>query len=163
MKRETIGNILTFLKEKEGKELPNHWNIIERLETHPDDVQFRYEGDLNLNNSNITKLPNDLYVEGNLYLYRNKQLTKLPNDLYVEFNLNLRDCGQLTELPDDLFVGGSLILIDSNITELPYNLYVGSHLYIGGTPLANNYTDDEIIEMIDSKDGTLIGDIRKYT
>ena len=141
MDRETIEKILNFLKEKENKEFPQKWNLIDKLENHPDDIQYKYEGDLELSNTNITKLPNDLYVEGGLFLM---------------------GCSQLTELPDELYVGGNLVLNDSNITELPYSLYVGTNLYTGNTPLANKHTDDEIIEMIDSNGGIIIGLIMRY-
>jgi hypothetical protein len=161
MDRETIENILNFLKEKENKEFPQKWNLIDKLENHPDDIQYKYEGDLELSNTNIKKLPNDLYVEGYLNL-SNTNITKLPNDLYVEGGLFLMGCSQLTELPDELYVGGNLVLNDSNITELPYSLYVGTNLYTGNTPLANKHTDDEIIEMIDSNEGIIIGLIMRY-
>ena len=158
MKRETIENILNFLKEKEGKELPKNWNIIERLENHPDDIQYRYDGILSLSHSNITKLPNDLYVDGSLYLIETN-ITKLPDKLYVDGSLNLKGCGELTQLPDNLHVGYILGLEHTNISEIPNNLYVGNDLYVYGSPLANKYTHEKIIEMITSKGGTLIGKI----
>ena len=163
MQRETIENILNFLKEKEGKEVPDKWKLIKELETHPDGTQYRYDGMLDLSNTNITKLPNDLYVRGSLRLTACKQITKLPDKLYVTGYLDLSNCKQLTELPNNLYVRHTFWLDDSNIAEIPDNLYVGGSLFITNTPLANNYTDDEIIEMIDSKDGILIGHIRKYT
>ena len=188
MKIETIEKILNFLNTKENKKLPKKWfdsieklKLIYELENHPDGIQYRYKGNLELSDSNITKLPNDLYVEGFLDLKRCKELTKLPYNLYVGSYLSLYGCQQLTELPNKLFVGGFFSLdsckkitelpdklhvgdffsLDSckKITELPNNLYVGGNLWLANTPLANNYTDDEIIEMIDSKGGTLIGQI----
>ena len=159
MKRETIGNILTFLKEKEGKELPKNWNIIERLENHPDDIQYRYDGILSLSHSNITKLPNDLYVDGHLWL-DNTNITKLPDKLYVDRSLSLENCKQLTKLPNNLYVGGYLDLTNcEHITELPNGLYVRRSLFIYNTPLANKYTDEEIKDIVASTGGTLIGKI----
>ena len=158
MNRETIENILNFLHEKEGKELPKNWNIIERLENHPDDIQYRYDGILSLSHSNITKLPNDLYVDGSLYLVETN-ITKLPDKLYVDRSLSLKGCGELTQLPDNLYVGYMLNLEYANISEIPDNLYVGKDLHVYGTPLAKKYTHEEIIEMITSKGGTLIGKI----
>ena len=155
MKRETIEKILNFLEENEGKEIPEIWSFIHKIETHPDGVQYRYKYDLYLINSNITKLPNDLYVTGDLELVHCKQLTKLPDKLYVEGNLILENCNQLTKLPDNLYVKESLALDGTNITELPNNLYVGCNLYIENTPLASKYTDEEIREMITSKGGTI--------
>ena len=60
MERNTIENILNFLEEKEGMELPESWfesieklKLIKRLENHPDGTQYRYDGDLELSYSNI--------------------------------------------------------------------------------------------------------------
>ena len=145
MKIETIENIFNFLKEKEDKELPNKWvnsikklKLIQKLETHPDGIQYRYEGDLKLIGSNITKLPNDLYVDGYLMLSYCKQLTKLSDNLHIEGNLGLND---------------------TNIIEIPNNLYVGGALYLWNTPIAKNYTYEEIIETITSKGGRIEGQI----
>ena len=145
MKTETIEKILNFLKEKENKELPESWfdsvkkfELIKELENHPDGTQYKHRDDLNLINTNIKKLPNDLYVDG---------------------LFDLDGCKRLTKLPDNLYVGGYFSIQETNITKLPDNLYVGNDLHIYGTPLAEKYTDDEIREMITSKGGTLIGKI----
>ena len=138
MEKETIEKILNFLKEKEGKEFPQNWNIIERLENHPDGTQYRYEGGLYLMDTNIKKLPDDLYVDGSLYLIETG-ITELPDNLYVGDRLILRGCTQLSKLPDNLYVGGDL------------------HVY--GTPLANKYSNDEIRDMIISTGGEIKGEI----
>ena len=182
MKRETIENILNFLKEKEGKKIPGKWSIVERLETHPDGIQYKHNGHLSLYNRNITKLPKDLYVDGNFYLRNCSQLTKLPDDLHVELDLVLRDCIQLTKLPNYLYVGGylalngckqltklpddlhvtdSLIMIGTNISEVPNNLYVGGNFSIANTPLAEKYTDEEIRKIVASTGGQINGQILK--
>jgi hypothetical protein len=143
MKTETIEKIFNFLKEKEGKEIPKKWfdsikllKLVQELENHPDGVQYKHHSNLNLIRSNITKLPNDLYVGGDFYLSKCKQLIKLPDDLYVVNNLTLSY---------------------TNISEIPNNLYVGTHLFIYDTPLAENYTVDEIRKMITSKGGRING------
>ena len=145
MKRETIENILNFLKEKEGKELPKKWfdsieklKLVKELENIPDGVQYTHNGNLNLISSTIKKL---------------------PDNLYVEYSLALTDCTQLKKLPDNLHVGYHLYLNAVDITEIPNNLYVDGNLYINDTPLADKYTDEEITEIIASKGGTLIGKI----
>ena len=142
MERNTIENILNFLEEKEGKELPKKWfdsieklKLIKQLENHPDGTQQRHKTDLYLDNSGITKLPNDLYVSRHLNLANCKKLTKLPDELHVGGNLNLYGCEQLTELPD--------------------YLYVGFNLSIKNTPLADKYTDEEIYEMVASTGGII--------
>ena len=147
MKIETIENILNFLKEKEDKELPKKWfdsieklKLIYELENHPDGIQYRYEGDLNLNKTMISKLPNDLYVDG---------------------YLNLAYCQKLKKLPDNLHVVNDLGLRNTNITELPNKLIVGYNLYLWDTPLAQKYSSDQIREMIKSKGGMVIGKIHR--
>jgi len=166
MKTETIENILNFLQEKEGKEIPKSWfklieklKLIKEIENHPDDIQYRYKGDLVLKNSNITKLPNDLYVTGYLDLGDCKQLTKLPDNLYVGDELYLKGCTQITKLPDNLYVGDSLNIKETSIEEIPNNIYVDLSLYIENTPLAKKYTDKEIYEMIKLRGGELVGKI----
>jgi hypothetical protein len=155
MERNTIENILNFLKEKEGKKIPERWfdsieklKLIEKLKNHPDGIQYKHMGNLDLSFSNVKKLPNDLYVRGDLILNDCKQLRGLPDNLYFDGALDLRGCQYLTELPDNLYVKGSLGLDGTNITELPNNLYVGINLYINNTPLAKKYTNDEIREII---------------
>ncbi len=145
MKIETIEKIFNFLEEKEGKGLPRELvklitnpKLIKELENHPDGTQYRYKGDLDLSTTNITKLPNDLYVTGSLNLY---------------------ECEQLTKLPDNLYVGDYLNISYTNITEFPDNLYVGFDLYIDGTPLAEKYTDEEIYKIVASTGGEIRGRI----
>ena len=139
MKAETIENILNFLNEKEGKEVPDKWKLIKELETHPDGTQYKHRGSLDLSDTNISKLPNDLYVDGHLVLRNCNQLTELPNNLYVKYGLILDRCKQLTELPNKLFVGGDL--------------------FLRGTIFATEYSDEEIREIIISKGGAIIGGI----
>lgn len=165
MKRQTIKNILDFLKEKEGQELPEEWfdsiekfKLIEELENYPDGTQYRYNNHLYLMGMQIKKLPNNLHVSGFLDLsYSN--IPKLPDKLYVRGYFNLDECKQITELPNSLYVGGDLVLHKTNITELPNNLYVGIDLYIGNTPLADKYTDEEIIKIVESNRGKIEGKI----
>jgi hypothetical protein len=144
MKTETIENILNFIKEKESKEPPKSWfdsieklKLIEELENHPDGVQYKYEDHLYLNESKVKKLPNDLYVDGNLELYKANQLKELPSKLYVEGDLLLTDCKQLRGLSKYLYVGGDL--------------------YLYKTSLADKYTDEQIRDIVTSTGGEIVG------
>ena len=190
MKRETIEKILNFLNEKEGKELPQKWvnlikkiELIKELENHPDGTQYKHYYNLLLSDSNITKLPNDLYVGGFLDLRNCQELTELPDKLHVGSYFSLSGCKQLTELPNKLFVGGffrldsckkitelpdklhvgdDLDLSGTNITTLPDNLYVGGFLDIYNTPLAKKYSNEEIYEIVASTGGKINGPIIRF-
>ena len=144
MRIETIEKMFNFLKEKEGRELPKKWverlKLIKELETHPDDLQYRYNGNLSLFRSNITKLPNDLFVNG---------------------FLSLINCKEIRNLPDKLHVEGNLSIPDTNISELPNKLYVGRNFSIANTPLAEKYTDEEIRKIVASTGGQINGQILK--
>ena len=167
MKIETIEKILNFLNEKEGKEIPQtvldfiaKEKFIQELENHPDGTQYRHKGNVYLaDEKTLTKLPNDLHVDGDLVLKGCMKLIKLPDKLYVGGKLTLRRCRQLTKLPDNLHIDSYLDLDNSGIINIPNNLYVEGHLYIYDTPLAKKYTEKEIREMIKSKGGTIIGEI----
>jgi hypothetical protein len=89
-------------------------------------------GDLNLSNTPITSLPDNLKVGGDLGL-RNTQITALPDNLKVGENLYLTDT-QIKSLPDNLSVGGSLNLGWTLIASLPDNLTVGGDLWLSRTP-----------------------------
>ena len=153
MEKETIGNILTFLKEKEGKEIPQNWNLIERLETHPDDIQYIHKGSLTLKNSDIKKFPNNLYVDGDFMMLSGEKTTELPDRLFVMGFLQLAIDHKILKYPKALFVKDTLFLTYTNIAELPNQIFVGEDLLIQGTPLADKYTDEELYEMAKSLEG----------
>jgi hypothetical protein len=58
----------------------------------------------------LEALPEDLYVSGNLSLFRCIYIRYLPKKLHVGGTLNLDDCVSLISLPNDLFVGGKICL-----------------------------------------------------
>jgi hypothetical protein len=167
MKIETIENVLKFLEAKEGKKITDrmfHYieklKLIKELENHPDGTQYRHEGDLHLINSNITKLPNDLYVTGNCYLENSHQLKVLPIKLHVGGSLDLANCVYITELPDNLYVGNNLSLFRTKISNFPNNLYVETNIYLYNTPLANKYTTyNQMLKIFKSTGGKINGKI----
>jgi len=165
MKTETIEKILNFLQNNEYKEIPKEWvnlketnSLIKKFENHPNGVQYKHEGNLDLSGEQLTKLPNDLYVDGWLGLSNCPQLTKLPDKLYAGKTLSISKTN-IKELPDNLYVGGNLFLIETSIEEIPNNLYVGRNLFIQNTPLSRKYTHEEIYEMITLRGGEIIGEI----
>ena len=94
MKRETIENILYFIKEKDKKKLPRKWldsietiKSIKELENHPDGTQYRHKGNVYLpDEKTLTKLPDNLHVDSYLDL-DNSGIINIPNNLYVEGDL----------------------------------------------------------------------------
>ena len=73
------------------------------------------QGNLNLEDTPITSLPNNLTVGGSLYL-SNTPITSLPNNLTVGRYLDLSGT-KITSLPEDLTVGGSLNLENTPISK----------------------------------------------
>ena len=92
-------------------------------------------GNLDLQFSDVTSLPNGLTVENDLDL-RGTLITKLPDGLIVcgDFYLNYT---QITTLPDNLTVEGSLYLDGTPITSLPSSLNVGGNLWLNNTPITS--------------------------
>ena len=112
------------------------------------------KGDLDLHDTPITSLPNNLQVGGNLNLYSSK-ITSLPSNLKVGGGLNV-SYTPITSLPDNLQVGGSLDLTNSKITSLPNNLQVGGFLDLYNTPISKKYTKKEIRKMVPGVKGKII-------
>jgi hypothetical protein len=105
-------------------------------------------GDLDLRNTPITELPDNLTVGRYLDL-SNTQITKLPDNLTVGGSLDLKNT-QITKLPDNLTVGDSLDLENTPITELPDNLKVGRNIYIGGSKIDINKVPEYLKSKIKS-------------
>jgi len=112
-------------------------------------------GTLDLRDTNITELPPDLQVGGNIYLQRTP-IEKLPENLIVNKNLNLEYCENIVSLPKGLKIKEDLDLSNTNINELPPDLKVGDRIILWGTPLIQNYTEDQIMDMIPNFNGELL-------
>jgi hypothetical protein len=139
----------------------------------------KVRGTLDLDNcKNLTSLPDGLYVRGNLYLENCKSLKSLPDGLEVEGpylnlinctnltslpnnfkfggDLYLENCKSLKSLPDGLEVGGDLLLEGcTKLKSLPKNLKVRGSLWLQNTPLSENYTEEQIREMVPGIKGNI--------
>ena len=100
-----------------------------------DEATNTIEGDLYLQDTQITSLPDGLTVGGYLDL-QGTAITSLPDGLTVGGNLYLQGTA-ITSLPDGLTVGGSLYLRGTAITSLPDGLTVGGSLYLRGTAITS--------------------------
>jgi hypothetical protein len=118
-------------------------------------IKDRSKGDLDLTNTPITSLPDELTkVGGDLYLSFTP-ITSLPSNLRVGGNLYLNN-SKITKLPDNLTVGGDLNLFRTPITTLPSNLKVKDNLYLKNTPLSKNHSEEEIRAMVPNVEGEII-------
>ena len=90
---------------------------------------------LSLCRTYVTKLPENLTVDGDLFL-TNTLITELPDNLIVGGSLCL-NYSNITKLPDNLTVGGYLDLIYTHIKKLPNHLVVGSSLNVYHTDITN--------------------------
>ena len=102
------------------------------------------KGDLDLESSPITTLPDKLTHVGGWFDLRNTKITQLPNNLTVNDSLDLSNT-KITQLPDNLTVGGSLYLNNTKITQLPDNLAVDGSLHLHNTPILSKYETDDAI------------------
>jgi hypothetical protein len=131
MKKETLKRVFDFLEEKEGQKIPFLWKLLNNIPLTKEDLIVK--GDLNLEDSEITSLPEGLTIEGDFFFYHSP-----------------------VELPKGLKVGNHLSLIGPNITSLPKGLEVLGWLFITDTGLGI-YSDEELREMI--KPGFIKGEI----
>ena len=106
-----------------------------RQMTWPSDDEAVVEGDLTLELTDITALPNNLAVSGSLRLNATA-ITTLPPNLSVGADLFL-NYSAITRLPNTISVGGTLYLNHTPITRLPNNLSVGGSLYLNHTAVAS--------------------------
>jgi hypothetical protein len=111
------------------------------------------KGDLDLSNTPITSLPDNLKQVGGYLNLDNTPITSLPDNLTVNGYLYLNST-PITSLPDNLTVGGDLYLDNTPITTLPDNLKVGGGLYVHNTPitsLPDNLTVNGYLDLRNTK------------
>ena len=128
MENSTIKNIFNFLEETENKNKPFVWKIMNN-EPFTDD-ELHIKGDLDLEESNITSLPEGLKVDDNLNLSSCKYLKSLPDNLKVGGELNLEGTN-IKQLPKGLYVGDDIRLVGLEIKSLPKDLNVDGGLDLG--------------------------------
>ena len=114
--------------------------------TNHEEFNFRFFKAFDGNSEKFAKYHNKFYdkivVDGNLDL-EGTPITSLPDNLHVGGYLDLGKCENLTSLGDNLSVGGSLYLRKTPITSLPDDLVVKGYISIYGTPLNDN---DELVK-----------------
>ena len=83
--------------------------------------------ELDVSYKNITKLPDNLVIYGDLNCSSN-QLTELPKGLEVFGNLKA-SYNNLTEFPDDTIVHGYLDITGTKITKIPKTAVIWEAIY----------------------------------
>ena len=145
MEKEALKNIFDFLEEKENKNKPFVWKIMNN-EPFTDD-ELNIKGNLSLIEENITYLPKGLKVSGNLNLRSCKRLKSLPDNLYVGGELDLESTN-IKKLPKGLYVGDHLLLVNLKIKSLPDDLYVGRGLDLGYSEITSLPEGFEVREFL---------------
>ena len=82
----------------------------------------------------LTSLPDNLHVDGSLYLSLAVNLQYLPKNLKVKDDLFIEDSG-IKELPADLEVGGGLWAAYSELEHIPDNFTVSKSLLVSGSKI----------------------------
>ena len=104
-------------------------------------------GYLNLQGTPIKSLSDNLKSVGGYLNLQGTPIESLPDTLeYVGGDLDLEST-PITSLPDNLEIDVSLVIENTSIESLPKNLRVRKYFWIKNTPLAMNYTDEEIKEL----------------
>jgi hypothetical protein len=94
---------------------------------------LKIDGTLDLENTKIKKLPDNLKIKGSLRL-EGTPITKLPKGLEIGAHLILEGTN-ISSLPKDIKIGKTLYAKDSKLTKLPANLKVGGDLDLTNTPI----------------------------
>lgn len=112
-------SIFKFLEKNKNKPIPLKYKLIYNIPVN--EIDLTYNGNLDLYNSNIEYLPNNLIIKGNLHLSFSK----------------------IKELPNRLLVKGWLYIISTEIVELPNDLLVKGNLMCYHTPLSEKLRNDK--------------------
>jgi len=148
--------IRKILKEEteEVLELPsikyflNDWKWVIKFVKSEGNPLFSIQESLILRHNSLKTLGRLYSVEGNLDLYGCKNLTSLGKLSHVGEWLDLRGTN-ITSLGNLTHVGGGLDLYEcKSLTSLGRLQHVGGLLDLRDTPMANEYSEEEIRKMV---------------
>ncbi len=101
---------------------------------------------LDLTESPLTKLPDELLFIRKDLLLGGSDITELPSGLtHVGADLEISNT-KIKYLPKKIFIGDNLFANGSSLEELPQGLKVMGSLFIRRTPLSLKYTTVEMVE-----------------
>lgn len=111
----------------------------------PDDLK-QVDGDLKISRTNISSLPDGLKISG--YLEADySSLASLPDNLKVGEGIFLTGCKEITSLPDNLKVNNTIDVQGTSLSILPKNLQA-KILYIMDEPAFEGYTLKQLKQML---------------
>ena len=125
--RESIASPMSFQRGKDLKQalrIGEHEIIDRWFKTWAPNVKYTVDEDYNIKVSEYLDLDNT-------------EVTELPDNLSIVGYLDLENT-QIKELPDNFSVGGSLYLSNTPIKELPDNLSVGWDIYTNNPNLKSS-------------------------
>jgi hypothetical protein len=93
--------------EAKIREFFRQYNVYDNIYDIKENGKIIFYEDLYLATKNITELPDNLTINGTLWVPKN--IIKLPNKLRVNGHIDLRDTS-IAELPNDLIVKGNLFV-----------------------------------------------------
>lgn len=128
-------NFFKYLEDIGEKNIPIKIKLLnpKEFEITPEDLKVPGNLDFWVDGREITSLPDNLEVEGNLGL-KDTKIKSLPNNLKVGGDLNLENT-KIKSLPDDLEVGGALRLQGTQVTSFPDNFKIRGNLDLKGTQI----------------------------
>jgi len=121
------GSFASFITSSSGE------RFVRTLNNKYDEVIVN--GELDLDETPIQFLPNNLIINGSLSLWRCGNLEFLPDNLVINGDLTLSACENLQFLPSNLVVNGDMSLMYTPIKFLPDNFEVGGGLNLYGTQI----------------------------
>jgi hypothetical protein len=124
----------TVLKTRRSKEDRAKNHIIASHKMIQQYIKDGSKGMLDLRDSPITELPDELLLVGGSLVLAGTNITKLPNGLHV---------------------GGNVFLQDSKIRELPNDLHVKGRVFLNRTPLSLRYSRMELITLLTGVEGMI--------
>jgi hypothetical protein len=143
----TIYNFFNFLEKKAGKTLSSDENTKLKLKhakellTDKEVAALSVEDKMMYFPEKLTK--EDLADDVNLY---KSEISSLPDNLTVGGDLILT-LSNITSLPKNLKVGGHLKVNWSRLEKLPYDIQVGGNLILTGTPFIERNRDIDVQEL----------------
>ena len=111
-------------------------------------------GYLAMNQTKVTELPSNLKAIFGDLTASDASLIKLPDDLYIGGELYLHRT-PIQRLPDNLTVDGDIKANWTQLSELPRNLVVGKNLELQDTPLAKKYTREQLKQLLPGVKGRI--------